>query len=134
MLVTSVQSSRRRRAFVLTLLALVWSIGLLVMALFAPEYGSTTLVQENGAGVLIPVGIPAVISAAVWLALWRRCTRGGSVSGVVAWTCVSLLVVFCLLALASIGLFVIPVAVLLACATSATPLGERQSCADQHLR
>jgi hypothetical protein len=40
---------------------------------------------------------------------------------------VSLLVVFCLLALASIGLFVIPVAVLLACATSATPLGERQS-------
>jgi hypothetical protein len=125
--VTSVHSSRGRRAFVLTLLALVWSIGLLVTALFAPAYGSTTLVQENGSGVLIPVGIPAVISVAVWLALWRRCTRGGSVSGVVAWTCVSLLVVFCLLALASIGLFVIPVAVLLACATSATPLGERQS-------
>jgi hypothetical protein len=104
------------------------------MALFAPAYGSTTLVQENGSGVLIPVGIPAVISAAVWLALWRRCTRGGSVSGVVAWTCVSLLVVFCLLALASIGLFVIPVAVLLACATSATPLGERQSCAAQRSR
>lgn len=102
------------------------------MALFAPAYGSTTLVQENGSGVLIPVGIPAVVSAAVWLALWHRCTRGGSVSGVVAWTCVSLLAVFCLLALASIGLFVIPVAVLLACAASATPVGERQSCAAQH--
>ena len=129
MRVTSMRSSQGRRAFVLTLLAFVWSIGLLAVALYAPEYGSTTLVQENGTGVLIPVGIPAVISAAVWLALWRRCTRGGAVGGVVAWTCVSLLAVFCLIALASIGLFVIPVAVLLACATSATPLGDRQTCA-----
>lgn len=128
---TSMRSSRGRRAFVLTVVAFAWSIGLLVAALLAPAYGSTTLVQENGSGVLIPVGIPAAISAAVWLALWRRCTRGGSVSGVVAWTCVLLLALFCLIALASIGLFVIPVAVLLACATSATPLGDRQTCAAQ---
>jgi hypothetical protein len=125
------RSSRGRRAFVLTLLAFAWSTGLLVAALYAPEYGSTTLVQENGSGVLIPVGIPAVISAAVWLALWCRCTRGGAVSGVVAWTCVSLLGLFCLIALASIGLFVMPVAVLLAGATSLTPLGDRQTCASQ---
>ncbi|HET7048670.1 MAG TPA: hypothetical protein VFI54_10425 [Solirubrobacteraceae bacterium] len=120
---TSMQSSRGRRAFVLTVLAFVWSIGLLAAALFAPEYGSTTLVEENGSGVLLPVAVPAVISAAVWLALWRKCTRGGSVSGVVAWTFVSLLAVFCLLALASIGMFVIPVAVLLAWAVSVTPPG-----------
>ena len=131
---TSVHSSRGRRAFVLTLLALIWSIGLLAAALFAPEYGSTTLVQENGSGVLFPVGIPAVVSAAVWLALWLRCTRGGSVSGVVAWTCIAVLTGFCLLALASIGLFVIPVAVLLACAASATPIGDRQTCAAQRSR
>ena len=128
------RSSPGRRAFFLTLLAFAWSIGLLVAALYAPEYGSTTLVQENGSGVLIPVGIPAVISAAVWLALWRRCTRGGAVSGVVAWTCVSLLGIFCLIALASIGLFVIPVAVLLACATSLTTPGDRQPCAAQRSR
>jgi len=128
------RSSRGRRAFVLTLLAFAWSIGLLAAALYAPAYGSTTLAQENGSSVLIPVGIPAVISAAVWLALWRRCTRGGAVSGVIAWTCVALLAVFCLIALASIGLFVIPVAVLLACATSATPLGDRQTCDAQRSR
>ena len=118
----------------LTVLALVWSIGLLAAALFAPAYGSTTLVQENGSGVLLVVAFPAVISAAVWLALWRRCTRGGAVSGVVAWTCVSLLGVFCLIALASIGLFVIPVAVLLACATLVTTRGDRQTCAAQRSR
>jgi hypothetical protein len=47
---------------------------------------------------------------------------------------VALLAVFCLIALASIRLFVIPVAVLLACATSATPLGDRQACAAQRSR
>jgi hypothetical protein len=123
------QSSRGRRAFVLTVLAFVWSIGLLVAALFAPAYGSATLVDENGTRVLVVIAVPAVISAAVWLALWRKCTRGGSVSGVVAWTCVSLLAVFCLLALASIGMFVIPVAVLLAWAVSETPPGDHQKCA-----
>lgn len=127
-------SSPGRRAFVLAVLAFVWSVGLLAAALFAPAYGSTTLVEENGSSVLLVVAFPTIISAAVWLALWRRCTRGGAVSGVVAWTCVSLLGLFCLIALASIGLFVIPVAVLLACATSVTPLGDRQTCAAQRSR
>jgi hypothetical protein len=126
-------SSRGRRAFVLTVLAFVWSIGLLVAALLAPAYGSATLVDENGSGVLLVMAVPAVISAAVWLALWRKCTRGGPVSGVVAWTCVSVLAVFCLLGLASIGLFVIPVAALLAWAASVTPSGDRQTCAAPHL-
>jgi amino acid permease len=107
----------------LTVLAFVWSIGLLVAALLAPAYGSATLVDENGTRVLVVIAVPAVISAAVWLALRRKCTRGGPVSGVVAWTCVSLLAVFCLLALASIGMFVMPVAVLLAWAVSVTPPG-----------
>jgi hypothetical protein len=127
--VTSTHSSRGRRAFVLTVLAGVWSIGLFVAALLAPVYGSATLVEENGSRVLLVMAVPAVISAAVWLALWRKCTRGGSVSGVVAWTSVSLLSVFCLLALASIGMLVIPVAVLLAWAASVTPLGDCQTCA-----
>jgi hypothetical protein len=48
------------------------------------------------------------------------------------WTCVSLLAVFCLIALASIGMFVIPVAVLLALAAVVTPSGDRQTCAALH--
>lgn len=118
-------SSRGARPFVLTVLAFVWSIGLLAAALLAPEYGSATLVDENGLGVLVPVAVPAVISVAVWLALWRKCSRGGPVGGAVAWTGVSILAVFCLIALASIGMFVVPVALLLACAASLTPSGSR---------
>jgi hypothetical protein len=123
------RSSRGRTAFVLTVLAFVWSIGLLLGALFAPAYGSTTLVQENGSDVLLPVAVPAFISLAVWLALWRKCTHGGRASGVVAWTCVSILAAFCVLALFSIGIFVVPVAALLAWAVSVTPDGDRQTCA-----
>jgi hypothetical protein len=105
----------------LTVAAFAWSMALLVAALVVPIYGSATLVQENGRGVLLVVAVPAVLSATVWLALWRRCSRGGPVSGYVAWTGVAGLAGFCLLGLASIGLFVVPVAVLLAWAVAITP-------------
>ncbi|HYZ81053.1 MAG TPA: hypothetical protein VE571_07280 [Solirubrobacteraceae bacterium] len=105
------------------MLAFTWSIGLLAWALLIPVYGSATLVDENGGAVLLPVAIPALISAAVWLALWRKCVRGGRVSGVVAWTGVVLVAGFCLLGAASIGLFVVPVALLLGRAAALTPSG-----------
>jgi hypothetical protein len=105
------------------MLAVLWSIGLLLVALVAPVYGSATLVDENGLRALLVVTVPAVITVAVWIALWRRCARGGRVSGYVAWTCVTVLAGFCVIGLASIGLFVAPVAVLLARATSLTPSG-----------
>jgi hypothetical protein len=110
-----------RRAFVFTALALLWSIGLLVAALVAPVYGSATLVDENGLGVLLVVAVPAVLAVAVWIALWRKCTRGGAVSGYVAWACVWVLGAFCLLGILTIGAFVAPVAALLARAASLTP-------------
>lgn len=105
------------------MLAVLWSVGLLVAALVAPVYGSATLVDENGTRVLLVVAVPAVISVVVWLALWLKCTRGGRVSGVAAWTCVCLLGTFCVIGLASIGLYMIPVALLLARATTLTPSG-----------
>jgi hypothetical protein len=112
-----------RRAFVLTAVAFVWSIGLLVAALIAPVYGSATLVDENGRGVLLVVAVPAVIAVAVWIALRRKCSRGGRVSHYAAWVCVWVLAAFCVVGLLSIGVFVAPVAVLLARATSLTPSG-----------
>ena len=57
-------STPGRRAFDLTVIAFVWSIGLLLAALVAPVYGSATLVDDNGASVLLVVAVPAVISAA----------------------------------------------------------------------
>jgi hypothetical protein len=119
----AVSGTPGRRAFVLTVLAFVWSIGLLVAALVAPLYGSATLVDVNGARVLLVVAAPAIVSLTGWLALWRKCARGGRVSGYLAWTCVFVLTGICLVALASIGLLVVPVAVLLGCAALLTPAG-----------
>jgi len=120
---TPMPSPPGRRAFVFTVLALAWSIGLLIAALVAPVYGPATLVDENGRGVLLVVAVPAVTSVAVWIALRRKCTRGGRVSGYVAWACVWVLGAFCLVGILSIGVFVAPVAVLLARAASLTPSG-----------
>jgi hypothetical protein len=58
--VTRMPSSHGRRALVLTVIAFLWSIGLLVAAVVAPVYGSATLVDENGQGVLLVVAFPAV--------------------------------------------------------------------------
>jgi cyanate permease len=112
-----------RRALVLTVLAFLWSIGLIVAALVAPVYGPATLVEENGRGVLLVVAAPSVVSALVWIALWRKCSRGGRVSDYVVWAGVSVLAVLCVLGLASIGLVIAPVPLLLARAASLTPSG-----------
>jgi hypothetical protein len=89
----------------------------------AQSSSSLTLVAVNGLGVLVPVGVPLVIAALVWAALHRKCSRGGRVGGYVAWACISILGAFCFVALFSIGIFVVPVVVLLACAASRTPSG-----------
>ena len=101
-------------------IAAVWGAGLLAAAVLVPVYASVgvsgaggdshssaTLVGVNGWRVLLVVGLPLVATAMVGGALWRRGPRQGA--GVLAWTIAGLLVVFNVLALASIGLFVIPV-------------------------
>ena len=101
-------------------IAAIWGAGLLAAAVLVPVYasvgvssagavshGSATLVGVNGWRVLLVVGVPLVATAMVGGALWRRGPRQGA--GALAWMIAGLLVVFNVLALASIGLFVIPV-------------------------
>lgn len=127
---------RGRQAFWLTGAAFLWSAVLVGAAFLVPVYGSSstassgaqssgalTLVAVNGLGVLIPVAVPLLIAALVWVALHRKCSRGGRVGGYVAWTCIAVLGAFCVVALFSIGIFIVPVVVLLACAASRTPSG-----------
>lgn len=127
---------RGRQAFWLTVAAVMWSATLLAAAFLFPAYGSSSafssgarssgslsLVQVNGLGVLIPVGVPLVIAALVWAALHHKCSRGGRLGDYAAWTCIAVLGCFCLVAILSIGIFVTPVAVLLARAVSLTPSG-----------
>jgi hypothetical protein len=110
--------------------ASAWSAALLVAGFLVPVYssqgvsadgevsdGSATLVGQNGLGVVVILAIPLVVSLAVWAVL-RTPTRRGAVP--IAWTLTGVLAGLNLLALLSIGVFVLPVTVALvvACATS----------------
>jgi hypothetical protein len=109
--------------------ALAWGSGLVIAALLAPVYqsqsvsssgitadGSATLVGVNGWGALLIAGAPLAAAVVTGYGLWRRAGRPGA--GVVAWTVTALLACFTVLAMATIGVFVIPVTVALftACA------------------
>ena len=128
------ESRRGRHAFWLTIAALAWSGALVAGAFVLPLYGSSgtsstgaawsgssTLVAVNGLGVLVPVGIPLLISAFVWFALHRKCSGGKPIAGYLAWTLVTVLAIGCLEAAESIGLLVVPVVLLLGRAAAITP-------------
>src|SRR5207248_251183 len=97
-----------RWAFALTLAGFAWGVALVAGAFVVPVYSglsvsagssgeqvthsySSTLVEENGFGVLIPVAIPLVLAALVWFALHRRCARGSRWGGPIAWSLVAVL-------------------------------------------
>jgi uncharacterized membrane protein YjgN (DUF898 family) len=128
-----------RRAFWCTVAAFVWGAALVGVAFLVPVYGTSssssltlgtphasapsTLVGVNGLWVVIPVAVPVVIAALVWVALHRKCSQGGRVSGFVAWSLIWTLVAGCVVAIASVGLLFAPVAALLAYAATLTPSG-----------
>jgi hypothetical protein len=117
----------RRAEWIALVVALFWSAALLVAAVLTPAYqsttetssgtvthGSATLVNENGAGVLLIIGMPLLVTLMVGYALWRRGARRGA--GPVAWTLTGLLAGFNLVAMLSIGPFIVPVTACLAVA------------------
>lgn len=124
------ESRRWRRGEIVALLvALGWSAALIVAAVVLPVYSSQsssstnvvtgdsgTLVEVNGAAVVITVAVPLVLSVAVIGALWLRGRRRGA--GPLAWVCAGLCAAFALIAMLSIGPLVLPVAgcLLYACA------------------
>ena len=125
-----------RQAFWFAVAAFIWSAALVGAAFWLPAYGSSstsstgahssaslTLVQVNGLRVLIPVGVPLIVAVSVWVALHRKCSRGGRVAEYVAWTLVWMLAAGCFVAIASVGLLIAPVAVLLWRAVAIAPSG-----------
>lgn len=124
---------RRRTGQVVTLaMAFVWSVGLLVAAVTLPAYQGTTvsstgeshsttstLVGENGAGVLLVVAIPLAAVLVVSTLQWWRRHRGRPGAGPLAWTVVGVLGAFTFLAMMTIGIFIVPVVVLLVVACAA---------------
>lgn len=119
-------------------LAGLWCVGLLVGAMTLPVYSgestssgsptgseswTATLVEVNGAGALAVVALPAIPVAMVAVALWRRHRARRRGAGAGAWTAVGVLGAFAFVSGFSIGLFVVPIVVLLAiaCAMSNAP-------------
>jgi hypothetical protein len=123
-----------RLAFAATAGAFLWS-GALVAAAFglatstgrtADSTGSVvttrmTLVEVNGPWVLVPVGVPLVLTAVAWFALHRTCSGRGRAFRRVAWCCVGMLSAFSVVGAASVGPFVAPAVALLAVGASLTP-------------
>lgn len=127
------RARRNRLAIRLTVVAAVWSLGLLLAASVLPVYNgetisnsdgvsftTTTLVGSQGAWVLIPCAVPLVLCAVAWLALVRKRTGASPRSGYIAWAAVALMGVFALLSILSIGGFVIPAVLLLGRAVALT--------------
>ena len=107
--------------FGLTAAAFAWAAALVPLGFLAPVYagdGPDSLVAVNGPGVLAVLAAPAVVAGLVWFLLHRRCSRGGSATA--AWGLIGLLGALSLLGAATIGLFVAPVAALLALAAAHT--------------
>jgi hypothetical protein len=119
---------RWRLAVRLTVAALVWSLGLLLAALFVAVYkGQTvssgtagitlttrTFVQVHGLGALILVIIPPIGCLVAGGALWHRRHRRSGWSGPVAWAAAAVLAIEAILGIATFGAFVLPVVGLLA--------------------
>jgi hypothetical protein len=135
----NVASARWRLAVRLTFAALVWSIGLIVAALLVPAYSgqtvtdsrgvtltTATLVQVHGAKALIIAAIPGVVSIVVGFALSRRRATGARWTGIVAWSMIAVLAVVALLGILSVGVFMLPVVILLAISTRLVPVPDTQ--------
>ena len=122
----------RRAEQVSLIVAIASGLLLVVAALVAPVYttqtsagssarystavtGSATLVQVNGLRVLLVCAVPLVCALVVGVLLWRRAGKPGA--GPFAWTVTAVLAGFNLLAMLSIGVFVLPVtaALIIAC-------------------
>jgi hypothetical protein len=124
---------RWRVATRLGVIALVWSAGLVLAALLVPAYASnstselngvtltrSTLAQENGARAIVLVAAPVLACIVV---LWAiRARRAGARWGApVARAGVGLVAAEALVGILTIGVFILPAAILLAAAARLAP-------------
>lgn len=112
-----------RTEWVLTGIALVWSLLLPLGAIFVPLYGASvtstdgdvttgaSLVGENGWWVMTYAVLPLVVTLIVAGLLWASHNLPGL--RVVAWVLIAPLAAFNVMAMMTIGIFILPVTVLL---------------------
>jgi hypothetical protein len=123
---------RNRMAVRLTIVAVIWSLGLVIGVLVLPVYNTTalsadgttfiteTVVAGQGAWVLIPVAVPLAVTGVVALALRRMRAGADGHSGPLPWAAIVALAALGLVLILSIGGLMIPVALALARAVTLT--------------
>lgn len=98
----------RRGELIALVVAIGWAAALAVAAFIAPLYeGGGTLVEVNGPSVAITAAVPLILSVATAVALGLRGRMARA--GILAWTLTILCALFSLVALLSIGIFILPV-------------------------
>jgi hypothetical protein len=123
-----------RAGFLLASGGLVCAAALVPTAFFAPLYSGEssdsagavthttgTLVGVNGPWIAGLMSVPLLLALVTWAGLRLRCSRGSVLASRVAWTAVILLWAFTVVGMLSIGLLVLPSALLLVVAAKTTP-------------
>jgi hypothetical protein len=126
-MVISALSGRQKVVAIFLTLAIAWSSALVVLALLLHQPATTsnvgsyepigtpisgmTLVQQNGSKILIPVGLPLVLTLCVVFLIWSRYRHHRPLVRIGVWICVGLLLALSILGILSVGLFILPVTV-----------------------
>ena len=76
---------RGRAPFGLTLLAVVYSLGLIAWVIALPAVDGETLLEHGGLASLAITAQPLLFSVVMWALLRRRCTTGSRMATVAAW-------------------------------------------------
>jgi hypothetical protein len=107
--------------------AVLWAAGFTGWALTASSYsdGQTILEANPETIVRVVIAFPLTVSALVWLLLAAACRTNRQWVRICGLVVASLLVLFAVLGSLTIGLFVLPGAVLLVLAAVYTPVSPR---------
>src|SRR3954470_3331625 len=89
---------RGRAPFALTLVAVAYSVGLLIWVAAVPTFDGETLLEYGGPGSLAITVQPLLFTILMWALLRRRCTTGSRVATAIAWALGFLYLVWSVLA------------------------------------
>ena len=112
---------RGRVAFVLTLLAIGYSVGLIAWVVANPAFNGQTLLEYGGLGSLVITMQPLLFALVMWAILHRRCTVGSEAATVAAWTLGLLFLAYSVVGALTIAAGAFPAAALLLVAVMITP-------------
>jgi hypothetical protein len=109
------------------MLAVAYSVGLLVWVIAVPSVQGETLLQYGGPLSVAITAQPLLFSLIMWALLRRRCTTGSLLATATAWALGSLYLVWSVLGALTLAAGALPAAMILIFAVALTPRPEPRS-------